>query len=148
MDKNRELVGVIKLFTIYIGLIMTMQSKGNLEIRISGIKKKSGVIRIAIWKDGVGYPDKESLMYRNKVIAVDDIEITTIFEDLEFGEYAFTTFHDVNNNGKLDKNIFGYPTEPFAFSNNVKPGFGPPPYELAKFKIDKAQTLIQNIKLL
>jgi uncharacterized protein (DUF2141 family) len=32
------------------------------------------------------------------------------------GRYALAAYHDVNGNGKLDKNLWGIPTEPYGFS--------------------------------
>jgi uncharacterized protein (DUF2141 family) len=149
LGKIREKVGVIKLiYLLFFAATMSNTDKGILEINISGIKRTSGNIKIALWKDGIGYPDNESLIYRDKVLNVNSKEVTHIFENLEEGEYALTIFHDLNNNGKLDKNVFGYPTEPFAFSNNVKPVFGIPPYNNAKFKVLAKKVSIQNIKLL
>jgi uncharacterized protein (DUF2141 family) len=42
---------------------------------------------------------------------------------------------DLNNNDKLDKNFLGIPTEPFAFSNNVKPRLAAPRFEECKFTV-------------
>lgn len=48
------------------------------------------------------------------------------------GEYAVSTYQDVNSNGQLDRYFIGKPKEPYGFSNNVKP-FGPPNYKDCKF---------------
>lgn len=32
------------------------------------------------------------------------------------GEYVFATFQDLNQNERLDRNLFGVPTEPYGFS--------------------------------
>jgi len=40
--------------------------------------------------------------------------------DLPHGQYAIAVYHDVNGNGKLDKNLLGIPSEPYAFSNNPR----------------------------
>lgn len=50
------------------------------------------------------------------------------------GEYAVSTYQDINSNGKLDRYIIGKPKEPYGFSNNVKP-FGPPNYKDCKFTL-------------
>lgn len=42
---------------------------------------------------------------------------------------AITAFHDANENGELDKNAIGIPTEKYGFSNNPAPGFGPPSFD-------------------
>ena len=48
---------------------------------------------------------------------------------------VFSIGHDENENGELDKNIMGIPTEGFAFGNNSMGTFGPPPFEKAKITL-------------
>lgn len=55
--------------------------------------------------------------------------------DLPPGDWAVAITQDVNNNDKLDKNMMGIPTEPFAFSNNVRPRFSPPAFDDCKFTV-------------
>ena len=66
--------------------------------------------------------------------------------DLPPGEYAVSSYQDVNDNGKLDRYFIGKPKEPYGFSNNVKP-FGPPSYKDCKFNLTSSPKLI-SIKLL
>lgn len=66
--------------------------------------------------------------------------------DLPPGEYAVSSFQDVNDNGKLDRYFIGKPKEPYGFSNNIKP-FGPPSYKDCKFNLTSSPKLI-SIKLL
>lgn len=52
------------------------------------------------------------------------------------GEWAVALTQDINNNNKLDKNLLGIPTEPYAFSNNVRPRLLAPNFEECKFMAD------------
>ena len=56
--------------------------------------------------------------------------------ELATGEWAVALSQDVNNNNKLDKNFLGIPTEPFAFSNNVKPRLSAPSFKECKFTVE------------
>src|SRR5262249_25479065 len=49
------------------------------------------------------------------------------------GRYAVIAFHDLNGNGRLDKNLIGKPTEPYVFSNNASNGLLPPHFAQAAF---------------
>ncbi|OON67719.1 hypothetical protein B0919_16080 [Hymenobacter sp. CRA2] len=60
----------------------------------------------------------------------------TLPVELTNGEWAVAITQDTNNNDKLDKNFVGIPTEPFAFSNNVRPRLAPPVFEDCKFTVD------------
>ena len=52
--------------------------------------------------------------------------------------YAFTFFHDLNKNKKLDTNFLGIPKEPYGFSNEKKGRFGPPKFKEVSFKLNKS----------
>jgi len=55
--------------------------------------------------------------------------------ELAPGEWAVALSQDLNNNDKLDKNFLGIPTEPFAFSNNLKPRLSAPSFQECKFTV-------------
>lgn len=59
------------------------------------------------------------------------------------GTYAIKVFHDVNDNGKLDTNWLGIPTEPYGFSNDAMGMFGPPSFEQASFKVGAGTTTVR-----
>lgn len=44
------------------------------------------------------------------------MKITEYELELNDGEYSFAIYHDINENEKLDSNIFGIPKEPYGFS--------------------------------
>ncbi|WP_210518385.1 DUF2141 domain-containing protein [Hymenobacter terricola] len=56
--------------------------------------------------------------------------------DLPKGEWAVAITQDMNNNDKIDKNFLGIPTEPYAFSNNVRPTIAAPDFNECKFMVD------------
>jgi uncharacterized protein (DUF2141 family) len=56
--------------------------------------------------------------------------------ELAPGEWAVALTQDTNNNDKLDKNFLGIPTEPFAFSNNVRPHLSAPSFKECEFTVD------------
>jgi len=56
--------------------------------------------------------------------------------NLPNGEWAVAITQDTNNNDKLDKNFIGIPTEPYAFSNNVRPTLAAPDFNECKFLVN------------
>jgi uncharacterized protein (DUF2141 family) len=50
------------------------------------------------------------------------------------GTYAVAMFHDENNNGHLDENALGIPTEGYGFSNNPTLYLGPPGLGRVRFQ--------------
>lgn len=69
--------------------------------------------------------------------------VVAVFRDLAPGDYAVKAFHDVDGDGEMDRNPFGMPTEPFAFSNNAVGHMGPASWAEARFPVsgDVAQTI-------
>ena len=51
------------------------------------------------------------------------------------GTYAAQVFHDENDNGEVDRNFLGIPTEGLAFSNDAPAHFGPPSFNDAAFTV-------------
>ena len=52
-----------------------------------------------------------------------------IFKNLPKGEYAARAFHDENNNGELDKGVFGQPTEGWGVTNDARGFMSAPPFK-------------------
>jgi len=59
---------------------------------------------------------------------------TVTIETLPPGRYAVMAYVDRNGNGKLDRGMFGRPTEPYGFSNGGG-AFGPPDFGDAAFDL-------------
>jgi uncharacterized protein (DUF2141 family) len=57
-----------------------------------------------------------------------------VFKGIPAGTYGISAFHDENDNGKLDTNLIGMPTEDYCASRNARGVFGPPSFEDAKFR--------------
>ena len=69
------------------------------------------------------------------VVRPDGKNTISVPVELTTGEWAVALSQDLNNNDKLDKNFLGIPTEPFAFSNNVKPRLSAPEFKECKFTV-------------
>jgi uncharacterized protein (DUF2141 family) len=106
----------------------------TLTIEVSVTKYNKGKIMLALYDHKDHYMKKS---YMNSTENVENNKVTIVFEGLKKGEYAFSLFHDVNNNGKLDNNFFGIPKEPYGFSNKQKGRFGPPKFEKVKFAVNE-----------
>jgi uncharacterized protein (DUF2141 family) len=61
-----------------------------------------------------------------------------IFTQLNPGRYAVIVFHDENDNGLLDENSWGVPTEGYGFSNNAEGFLSGPSFDAAGVTLDGA----------
>ena len=106
----------------------------KLTVSVSGLKNNAGTVKVGLYNsDGTFL----KTTYKSLSSPIKNKQTVVTFSDLPAGEYAISTFHDENNNGKLDKNMMGIPSEDYAASNNAKGFMGPPAYKDAKFVINK-----------
>ncbi|MEI6411294.1 MAG: DUF2141 domain-containing protein [Bacteroidota bacterium] len=103
-----------------------------LNLIISHITHTTGQINIAIYdrQDAFMNHQKARVLRAVAVEKVGSLQISV--PDLPVGNYAVSCYHDINGNGKLDTNWLGIPTEPYGFSNNVRPKFRAPNWDEAK----------------
>lgn len=66
--------------------------------------------------------------------------------DLPNGEWAVALTQDLNENDLVDRNFLGIPTEPYAFSNNVRPTVRAPYFEECKFQVNGAKVITISMK--
>jgi uncharacterized protein (DUF2141 family) len=64
-----------------------------------------------------------------------------VFSKLPKDKYAVAAYFDENKNLYLDKNIVGYPTEKYGFSNNARSKFSAPTFEMAVFELTKEKKI-------
>ncbi|HEU4788990.1 MAG TPA: DUF2141 domain-containing protein [Flavobacterium sp.] len=124
---------IITTLAFFICSLMSAQNV-NLTVSVSGLKSDTGVLKVGLYNsDGTFLKST----YKSITSEIKNNSAIVTFVGIPKGEYGISTYQDENNNGKLDKNIMGIPSEDFACSNNAKGFMGPPAYEDAKFNINK-----------
>lgn len=106
---------------------------GLLTLSFTGISQPQGNLYVAIYNRESAFLKTEEVCSQ-RIVPVTGNTLTLSLSDLPPGTYAISCFQDVNGNGQLDTNWAGIPQEPFGFSNNVKPQFGPPGWAETKFE--------------
>lgn len=119
-------------------------STTGLNLKILGIKSNKGKIMIGIFKNDGGFPTIGK-QYKGYELEINNYRASTTIHGLEKGTYAIGVCHDLNSNGKLDKNFLGIPTEPYGFSKNVPVYLSSPDFEDVSFYYDGSTYL--EIKL-
>jgi len=76
---------------------------------------------------------KEDCPWSGEAPAVVGTTIVTV-ANVPPGLYAAQAFHDRNGNGKVDRALFGIPTEPLGFSNDAPVRMSPPKWADAVFR--------------
>ncbi len=116
------------------------------NLKVSNVKS-TATLRIAFYKKENKFPDEGKFAFAKEVKPTKIGDITLEFTDIPMGEYALALYQDSNDNKKLDTNLVGYPKEPFAFSQNIKPKFSAPSYEECKITFNANNTTF-SIKLI
>lgn len=111
---------------------------GTLIVQVKNVQINQGYIRMAVYNDEKSFPSEER-SFRGVSLPLQSNIKTQLRCELPFGVYAVAVYHDVNNNGKMDKNPLGIPTEPYAFSNNVTVKWRAPRFREAAFGFNATQ---------
>src|SRR5512132_2270291 len=129
----------------------------EIRIMVEGTRSPDGTILIGLYDSlesftrAIELSDKDGFLNDpNRFVAVAlranaAMKSAVVFTNLDPGQYAIILFHDVNGNGKLDKNALGVPTEPYGFSNNVQGFLGPPAFDKAVMQITPGDTAVHII---
>jgi len=120
---------------LLLGSLLSINSYAHeLIVNVDNITQKKGVMMIALYNSINDY-QTNNVAFSGQKIAVIANTLTIKFGDMPSGEYAITLFHDENENGVLDKNLLGIPTEGYGFSNN-RNTMGQPDFAEAKFDVN------------
>jgi len=130
---------------LFLGANLFAQT-GQVDVTVTGIKvKKGGIVKVGVYKkDGFPIIDKEAI---GEDIEVTGDKITILLKDIPVGTYAIAIIQDKNSDGEHNTNLFGVPTEPYGFSNNVYGRFGPPDFEDVSINIEDGKTLSLTVNL-
>jgi uncharacterized protein (DUF2141 family) len=118
-------------------------------VRVTGVRNHKGRIALALFRSEAGFPGDSSKAVRLQQAEIDARTQSAQFvlEEVPYGVYAASVFHDENMNGRLDKNLVGAPKEGYGASNNPRKRMGPPPFSEAYFRLDQPE-LSMEIKLI
>ncbi len=110
----------------------------SIAVTLSTTAKQKGCIRIAVFASVDAYASEESVHSTVTPLSKEQATPLTIeLPVLPMGEYAIAAFHDVNDNGKLDRNIFGVPSEPYGFVRDPTSKWRAPKWEEIAFQLDE-----------
>ncbi len=111
------------------------QADGVLEVTVTGIHSAKGTILVAVCDQATFL--QPTCRYKGRAPAAAG-SVTVRIAGVPPGSYAAQAYGDENDNGKIDRNLFGIPTEGIGFSNDAKMRFGPPSFADAAFTVGPA----------
>jgi len=140
-------LSIATIITLLIFLVSTVYAQTRtIAVKVTQIDvKEGGKVRIGIY-DFKGFP-----IVGKEVDGIDlevkGTSVTYVFKNISVGKYAIAVFQDENIDGKLNKNLFGAPKEPYGFSKNKYGIFGPPNFEDVSFEVKENKSISLTINL-
>jgi uncharacterized protein (DUF2141 family) len=114
----------------------------RLEVLIEGVKSSVGHIAGSIYPgDPSQFLIKDGALKVWRVPAEAGVTRMCIWLKNGPGVYAFAVYHDANDNGRWDHNLFKG-IEGFGFSNNPHTLFSAPSFDEVKFRADEGVTTL------
>lgn len=114
--------------------VQQVLAQGSVTVHVKPVQDAKGEISVALYRKPSDFPHPVRVYVAQTPKAVKGTNIIR-FTNLPAGNYAAAAYHDENGNKKLDKNIFGAPTEPYGFSNDARRLMSAPSFEEARFEI-------------
>ncbi len=120
-----------------------VQQKPTLTLKITALRSQEGVVCVALFPSAEGFPDNADKATIAECFPISEIPLSITFEDIQYGCYAVTVFHDENADGELNRGAFGIPQEGLGFSGNPRLWKGPPEFQQADFEFAPSHTAVE-----
>lgn len=143
--KSQKRISLTLILGFFITSIAFSQETKQI-VTVSNLENVKGNLYIGWYNEEATFRINEKAIYREKIVVINQKEVSFVFKNIPKGKYAIAVFLDENDNYKLDKNIFGIPKEKYGFSNNILPSLRPATFKESLFELSKQEMRI-NIKL-
>jgi uncharacterized protein (DUF2141 family) len=105
------------------------ENRQVIKVSVLGAASDEGMMRLAVYAGAEGFNDPL------QALGTDSWKIRNGLCEGRFGlpaeitDIAIAAYHDVNDNGELDRNAFGIPSERYGYTRDARGITGPPTYE-------------------
>jgi len=138
------------LIVLMMGLFPFIKSfsQGTKQIvKVTNLEEVKGTLYVGWYNEPSDFRVNEKAIFRSEIEVSNQSEVVLQFKDIPPGVYAIAVFLDENDNYKLEKNLFGIPTEKYGFSNNILPALRPATFEESAFKLSEQEKIVSiNLK--
>ena len=138
-------IGILGLFILPLSSPAAAGPSARVRIEVRNLDNQKGSLRCAIFASSVGFPEQGGVQATS--VALSGHAPLCEFADLAPGTYAVSVHHDENGDGKLNKNLFGAPSEGYGVSNNHTYALSAPKWSESRFELAGAETKILTITL-
>jgi len=103
----------------------------TVEVHVTGVAAGKGSVKVAVCDQA--HFLKQCLYSGSAPARAGDNTIAV--RDVPAGSWAVLAYQDENENGELDRNLIGIPSENYGFSRDARGKFGPPSFEDAAIQV-------------
>lgn len=133
---------VLFSFLFLLMSVVVFGQKSKLTVIIDNIQETKGKIFIGLYDRAESFPTPGKFL-KNIAVTVKGKIVKYTFDNLDTKKYAIALYHDVNEDGKINRNFIGVPTEGYGFSRNYKPTLSAPNFDetMVELNQDKEITI-------
>lgn len=117
---------------LLLGAAIPRARASDVEVRIMNVADGRGTVRAEICRPAEWL--KDGCAHKSLAPAVRGVTTVTL-RNVEPGTWAVVAFHDRNNDGEVDRNLLGIPTEGIGFSRDPSLGLHGPSFSSAAFTV-------------
>jgi uncharacterized protein (DUF2141 family) len=129
---TRTLAPAALLALTLVPLLARADPPEDIALDVDGLRSDRGEVRAALYASSDGWT-AEGRELASCHAAIVHHRAHCVFAGIAPGTYAIAMLHDEDDDGRMNRDLFGFPQEGFAFSNDAAPGLGPPSFESAHF---------------
>jgi len=119
-----------------------IEGTASLTVEVLGLESNEGSVALALF-DSLETFEQRTAAVASGIVAPQEGRAIWSVADLPAGIYAVAVFHDLNDNGELDRATLGPPAEPYGFSNDARGMFGPPRFENVAIEVPPGRHTIE-----
>lgn len=118
----------ILLLVACVGAGRAAEGDLTLVVTIANVVPKGGPMKIAVWRDGTGWPGTPPAGAATASVEADQDTVAVRMPGQQPGRLAVSVYQDTDRDGKLKMGTFG-PQEPWGTSRNITHTFRGPSFD-------------------
>ncbi len=138
--------------TVLLAVVLTatlapaQQPTSRVVVNVGTFRNLRGILGCRLHRTPQGFPEDSPGAVDVSVRVAGNVT-QCAFEAVPPGVYAVSVMHDENDNRKLDRNLFGVPTEGYGVSNNHTYALSSPKWDESKFVVESGKSVGLGIAL-
>ena len=138
----------MRILAFLTALLTLASTDVSVVLRIHNIEAAKGCVRVAVFTSEADFKAEQNSIFSRTIPLSEQSDIYLNIPLPASQPCAIAVFHDVNDNGELDRNLLGIPKEPYAFSNNPTSKWEAPRFGDISFIPGEAPDGTLSLKLL